>query len=180
MANSSAPEPRLRIATVADAEMLSRLGARLFEQTFGAVNTAEDMATYLGQSFRPDLQAAELGDQECRVWIAEDVDGTPIGYAMLWRGRRTEGLDAKAPAEIQRIYADRAFHGRAVGDTLMRACVEQARVWGCDVIWLAVWQRNPRAIAFYEKNGFQRVGVKTFQLGADTQHDYVMVKNIHS
>ena len=178
MTNSTASEPRLRIATVDDAVVVSRLAARLFEQTFGAVNTAEDMKSYLAHSFRPELQAAELGDQACRTWIAEDTDGTPIGYAMLWRGNRTEGVEATSPAEIQRIYVDRALHGRAVGDALMRACVEQARAWACDVIWLAVWQRNPRDIAFYEKNGFERVGVKTFQLGADLQNDYVMVKSL--
>jgi GNAT superfamily N-acetyltransferase len=138
------------------------------------------MSLYLEQTFRPELQAAELGDSACVVWIAEDRAGTPIGYAMLWRDSRVDVVDAEHPAEIQRIYAERSHHGRGVGHALMRACVEQARAWGADVLWLAVWQKNPRAIAFYEKNGFRRVGVKTFQLGTDLQHDYVMARSLTS
>jgi ribosomal protein S18 acetylase RimI-like enzyme len=60
----------------------------------------------------------------------------------------------------------------------MDRCLDQARQWGCDVIWLAVWEENPRAIRFYEKHGFQKAGVKTFQLGAELQHDFVMARNL--
>jgi diamine N-acetyltransferase len=60
----------------------------------------------------------------------------------------------------------------------MKACVEQARAWGCDALWLAVWERNPRAIAFYEKSGFRKVGRQTFLLGHDVQHDDVMEQSL--
>ena len=56
----------------------------------------------------------------------------------------------------------------------MRACFERATALGCDVIWLGVWERNPRAIAFYEKMGFATVGGHSFMLGRDLQHDLVM------
>lgn len=168
----------LRLATIQDAGLLSRLAASLFEETFASANTVEDMAMYLAQTFRPERQAGELGDPACRVWIADDDDHTPIGYAMLWRDSRIECVNAERPAEIQRIYAARAFHGGGVGEALMQACIAQCEAWKCDVLWLAVWQRNPRAIAFYEKTGFRRVGVTTFSLGEDLQHDYVMARSL--
>ena len=68
----------------------------------------------------------------------------------------------------------RSFHGRGVGEALLNACVRQAREWGCDVVWLGVWERNPRAIAFYEKWGFRRVGEQRFLVGTDSQRDHVM------
>ena len=108
------------------------------------------------------------------VLIAEDPAGSPIGYAMLRRGALGPGINASDPAEIERIYADRDWHGRGVGPLLMRVCLSQARDWKCDVIWLGVWEKNPRAIAFYEKNGFRAVGRQTFLLGRDVQHDLVM------
>lgn len=46
------------------------------------------------------------------------------------------------------------------------------------MLWLAVWEKNPRAIAFYEKNGFRAVGDQPFQVGSDTQRDIVMVRDI--
>jgi ribosomal protein S18 acetylase RimI-like enzyme len=56
----------------------------------------------------------------------------------------------------------------------MDQCIEQARAWGADVLWLAVWRENPRAIAFYTRRGFTPVGETTFVLGSDLQHDVVM------
>jgi ribosomal protein S18 acetylase RimI-like enzyme len=166
----------LRQAGVSDARTLTELGARLFEQTFGAANTAEDMRVYLSTAFRLDELTADLADDASAIWIAEDSTGTAIGYAVLRRGTSADGVVAAQSAEIQRIYADRAWHGRGVGHELMRACLKQARAWGCDAVWLAVWEQNPRAIAFYEKVGFRAVGKQTFVLGSDVQQDVVMMR----
>jgi GNAT superfamily N-acetyltransferase len=43
-------------------------------------------------------------------------------------------------------------------------------------MWLGVWERNPRAVAFYRKYGFTRVGEHTFMLGADAQTDWVLAR----
>lgn len=166
-------QPTLRVATVADAELISALAARLFEQTFGAANTVDDMQAYLASAFTPDVQRKELQQSDRTFFIAE-LDGEPVGYSLIRRDSKIESVVAACPAEVERIYVDRTLHGKKVGDQLMNACVERAKRWGSDVLWLAVWEENPRAIAFYERRGFRRVGKKTFQLGADTQHDYVM------
>jgi diamine N-acetyltransferase len=170
---------RIRRAATGDAGALVALGARLFEQTFGAANTPEDMKKYLAGAFTVDRLSAELADDACAVWIASDAaTGEQIGYAVLRLGPSADGVVAKRPAEIQRIYADRAWHGRGVGQSLMDACIDQARAWACDVIWLAVWEKNPRAIAFYERVGFVGTGRKTFVLGSDIQRDLVMVREL--
>jgi ribosomal protein S18 acetylase RimI-like enzyme len=65
-----------------------------------------------------------------------------------------------------------------VGALLLDQCVQQAREWECDLVWLAVWERNPRAIRFYEKHGFHPLGQKEFWLGTDLQHDFVMARNL--
>ena len=104
------------------------------------------------------MQTTELADPERTTFIAADSAGQPIGYAMVRRNRTTDGVTGVAPGELQRIYVDRPWHGRGVGDALMTRCVEQARAWGCDAFWLGVWQQNPRAIAFYERSGFKHSG----------------------
>jgi ribosomal protein S18 acetylase RimI-like enzyme len=169
---------QVRPATPRDASMLATLAARLFEQTFGPMNDPDDVRMYVGEAFSPAVQGEELADPERIVWIAEDPGGAPIGYAMLRRGGTAPGVDSSRSAEVQRIYADRVWHGRGVGETLMRACVDQAREWRCDMIWLGVWERNPRAIAFYEKTGFEHVGRQTFVLGRDVQFDLVMSRRL--
>ncbi len=169
---------RLRRAAPSDARLLAELAARLFEDTYSKDNDPEDMRSYLAGAFSEDMQFAELADPDHVTWIALGPTDQPIGYAAMRRGTRADGVVAVRPAEVERIYADHAWHGHGIGAALMAACVEQARAWECDVLWLAVWQRNPRAIAFYEKTGFCKVGRQTFVLGSDLQHDDVMARSI--
>jgi ribosomal protein S18 acetylase RimI-like enzyme len=164
----------IRQATIDDAEVLAELGARLFEQTFGPVNTREDMEAYLPSAFSPDIQRAELAEPDRIALIAFDETGMPVGYAMTRRGSRSSGVVSARPVEIQRIYVDRTLHGRGLGDRLMNSCVEQARAWNADLLWLAVWEQNARAIAFYKRSGFAVIGGQDFVLGSDVQHDLVM------
>ena len=42
------------------------------------------------------------------------------------------------------------------------------------MLWLGVWERNPRAQAFYRKSGFADVGSQVFLVGTDAQTDRVM------
>jgi diamine N-acetyltransferase len=156
-----------------DAGILAALGERLFREAFGAMNDPEDLRRFLTETYSPALQLDELRDSNRAAWVAE-VSGRPAGYALLRRGAAPACVVARRPAEVQRIYADRVWHGRGVGKSLMGACVEQSRAWGRDVLWLGVWERNPRAIAFYEKWGFRRVGEQRFVVGTDSQRDHVM------
>ncbi len=132
------------------------------------------MQDYLAHAFTPEKQRAELEHPDRAAWVAEDENGTLVGYTFMLVGSTTEGVQGRKPAEVERIYADQPMHGTGLGKRLMETCVEHATRSGCDVLWLAVWEQNPRAIAFYERQGFTRVGAKTFQLGDDLQRDYVM------
>jgi GNAT superfamily N-acetyltransferase len=157
----------------ADARLLAALGARLFEDAFGAMNDPDDVRLFLARTYSPELQLAELGEANRATWFAE-MNHEPVGYTIARRGSESPHVVARHPAEVLRIYADRAWHGRGVGGALMNACVEQARAWGCDVLWLGVWEQNARGIAFYEKWGFRRVGEQRFLVGTDSQRDHVM------
>ena len=117
------------------------------------------------------------------TWIAETSDPaslglTAIGYATVRRHSRSDGIAFRAPAELERIYVVRSWHGRSVGAALMDACVAETQQWQCDGLWLGVWEKNPSAIAFYRRMGFSVVGKKTFQLGGDTQDDFVMARAV--
>jgi hypothetical protein len=45
-------------------------------------------------------------------------------------------------------------------------------------LWLGVWERNARGIAFYRKAGFADVGAQEFVLGTDVQSDRVMLRPV--
>jgi ribosomal protein S18 acetylase RimI-like enzyme len=168
----------IRRATIADAAVVSRFAARVFEHTFGPDNSAEDMAQYLAQAFTVQKQSEEIGAAD-NVCLLAELEGAIVGYALLTEGSTHETVVAHAPTatrfmEICRFYVDPEWHGRGIAHTLMDACVAKAQTTHAEQLWLGVWSENPKAIRFYEKRGFAQVGVTTFMLGSDLQHDKVM------
>ena len=171
------PPIRLRRADDQDTALLAELGARTFQDTFGPDNTPEDMAAYLASAFGPRQQAAELADPGTVFLIAEAY-GETIGYARTKQGPAPECIAGGRPIEIIRLYATLDWIGRGVGAALMHGCLAQAQQRGCDVVWLDVWERNTRAIAFYRQWGFADVGTQPFVLGTDVQHDLLMARAV--
>ena len=167
------PGLTIRRGTLADAGLLSELGARTFSETFAADNTPEDLAAYVATSFNVAQQTAELEDPASTFLVAE-VDGRAAGYAKLHDGEPEKGVEGANPVELVRLYVSRDWLGRGIGEQLMRACVDEARQAGHDSIWLGVWERNGRAQAFYRKWNFRTVGEHVFRLGSDLQRDILM------
>ena len=167
--------PLLRPAKLADALALSRLAEQTFRETFGAANTDQDMALHCRTSYGEAIQAREIAAADMLTFLSEE-DGRLVGFAQLrWNGA-PECVVAKAAGEIQRLYVAQDWHGKGVAQELMHACLEELRARGADVAWLGVWERNPRAIAFYRKSGFVEVGDHVFEVGTDPQRDIVMAR----
>ena len=168
------PPISVRPATTGDSVLLAELAIETFRDAFGAENSAEDMALYLAKSFSPALQAAELADPSV-VFLVAELGGDAVGYVQLRNGPSPASVRASRPVEIARFYARREWIGRGVGPALMERVRREARARGHNGIWLGVWERNERAIAFYRKWGFVEVGSQPFKLGNDLQTDLVMV-----
>jgi GNAT superfamily N-acetyltransferase len=165
----------VRKASFRDNVLLSTIGAETFIDAFAADNVPEDMDLYLRQSFSPAIQSAELADPSSQFLIAE-IAGEPVGYARLRHGAPPGPLTGFTPVELVRLYARASWIGRNVGAALMEACLAEAAATGHDVIWLGVWERNARAIAFYRKWGFTDIGSHPFRLGNDIQTDLLMAR----
>ena len=159
----------------ADAAWLAALAERTFRETYSAHNTPEDMEQYVAGHFGPARQETELRDPAITTLVAE-VDGRPAGYAQLARTEPPRVVTGAAPLEVLRFYVDRPWHGQGVAQILMTAAGDTARGAGAHTLWLGVWERNERAIAFYRKSGFVDVGTQIFVLGADHQRDFVLAR----
>ncbi len=56
----------------------------------------------------------------------------------------------------------------------MAATLSAAAATGAATAWLGVNEENSRAIRFYEKHGFTKVGRKHFRLGDRVEDDWVL------
>lgn len=160
-------------ASVEDAAQVARIGAALFCQAYEGAIRAEDLETYADEAFSETIQRNELSDPDVVTLLVRD--GPEIaGFAQL--RRREIPFHDRQPANVElwRIYLDRRYHGTGLARQLLGEAGTVARSLGATGIWLAVWEQNRRAMAFYEKHGFRRVGRQAFKLLEQLQCDVVM------
>ena len=170
---------KIRRGNVGDAETLSPLAIKIFNDAFAAnpLNKPEDMRAYIVEAFSLEQTRRELADENFIFFIAE-VEARMIGYAKLQEHSTEDCVTDDDPIELSRLYVLKDFHGRGIAEKLMNECFDIARRRNYQTMWLGVWEYNHRAQKFYEKLGFRKVGSHVFQLGSDAQTDWVMERKI--
>ena len=141
-----------------------------------------DIPMPMDHSVSPDAQGRKLGGKI--IIMGESLEDDEV-VTLLRRlpmnhiiSDAHESVSGSEPIEIQRIYVDPSVIGQGLGAILMQACLDEAEAHEYETIWLGVWEHNHRAIAFYEKWGFDTVGKQLFQLGSDEQTDVIMQRAV--
>jgi ribosomal protein S18 acetylase RimI-like enzyme len=169
----------IRQATSEDAKVLTDLAYTTFWDAFAhhPKNAPDDLNHYMRQAFNQEQIATELAEDK-NIFLIADIEGEAAGYSKIIIDNIEPGITAERPIELSRLYSHQKHLGQGVGQSLMDACFERARAEGRDVMWLGVWEYNPRAQRFYEKNGFRVVGSHVFLLGKDPQTDLLMQREL--
>lgn len=154
-------------------DQLQKIGKQTFAEAFSSDNSEEDMKLYLDEGFSTDKLKNELSDKNSEFYFAV-LDANIIGYLKINFGQSQTEIKDENTLEIERIYVLKEFHGKKVGQILYQKAMEISKQRGVDYVWLGVWEKNPRAIQFYKKNGFVEFDKHTFKLGNDEQTDIMM------
>jgi ribosomal protein S18 acetylase RimI-like enzyme len=170
----------IRQAIETDLEALTQLGEITFREAYAAQNTAADMDFYLRTYMNRDMTLLDLRDAGTVFYVAE----TPtqlVGYVKLKKMPHDLLGQTGVVLELKRIYVLKEHYGKGIAQLLLKSTEEYAVQMGLPGINLAVWKENPRAIAFYLKEGFETKGETTFDWGTGKiDSDWVMVKKISS
>ena len=163
----------IRKASQSDIAELQTIGRQTFSETFAYCNTEENMQKYLDGSFNFDQLKSEIHNPNSEFYLAT-INKKTIGYLKInYNQAQTELKDMQA-LEIERIYVLKEFHGKRIGQILYNKAFQIAQQRNSHFIWLGVWENNPRAIRFYQKNGFVEFDKHIFKLGEDEQTDVMM------
>ncbi len=172
----------IRQATTDDAGALAALAAVTFPLACPPGSSPADVAAHLAGTLSADNFRAYLADPDVTVLVL-DADGELRGYSLLVN-RASQDPDVAAvltalPAvELSKCYVHPDHHGLGASAELMRASIDAAAATGSAGLWLGVNSQNARAIRFYEKSDFRRVGTKSFTLGTTVEHDFVMERTL--
>lgn len=145
---------RVRLAEVGDAEQIARVHTQVWRETYRDLVAAEVLAPRLDvadATARWGLRLSETPPGTDPVWVGIDPDGEVIALGCAGAPR-----DAEAPAarELWAINVSASAQGTGLADLLMD------RMVGQEPAYLWVMEGNDRAIAFYERHGFEQDGAR--------------------
>ena len=165
-------------AGIWDSEAIADVAAATFPLACPPGATQDDIATFIDDVLSAERFSEYLTDPD-RTVLKVTHGGAIVGYAMLIDGEPADpdvgrAVTLRPTTEISKLYVLPGNHGTGVASALMDAIVKRAVAAGCAGLWLGVNQENVRAQRFYAKHGFTQVGTKTFVVGTQLHHDFVM------
>jgi GNAT superfamily N-acetyltransferase len=114
-----------------------------------AAAMAELSARYGGSGDDTPIDASDFAPPNGAFLVAEDETGRLVGCA----GWRTHGDDA----ELKRMFTIADVRGRGVARQVLTAIEDSARGEGRKRVILETGDKQPEAIALYEKCGYERI-----------------------
>jgi len=158
-----------------DVKELQEISRQTFFETFAMDNTESDMQKYLDDELTVDKLMDEIENPAIEIYFAR-TSHQPAGYLTLHFSNDATELPGHKGLKIERLYILQKWQGKKLGQILLDFTTEIAIKHLVDYLWLGVWERNFKAIGFYEKNGFVKSGSTIFMLGDDQQTDFIMKK----
>ncbi|WP_110926366.1 GNAT family N-acetyltransferase [Bacillus massiliglaciei] len=160
-----------------DLLILQEISRETFNETFQHQNSAENMKAYLEKAFHPSQLEKELSDPSSQFFFVY-TDHEIAGYLKVnVDDAQSEEMGGES-LEVERIYIKSAFQKAGIGRYLLNKAMELAKEQNKKTIWLGVWEKNEKAIAFYKKMGFIPAGAHSFYMGDEEQTDFIMTKSL--
>ena len=166
-------EVSFKKAGIEDLEEVQMLAIETFYPAFAPLNTEENMRFYMDRAFSREQLEKELTEVNS-IFLLAQLHGKNTAYLKVNLGAAQTDLQDPEALEIQRIYVHPDYQNLKLGEQLIRKAITLAREHDLKYLWLGVWEKNLRAIRFYERQGFIQVGQHPFPFGDDLQTDLIM------
>lgn len=170
---------KIRKANAADAAILALLARISFEQAFGCVWDKDVLKNYLSKTFCVQKMKQSIEKENNIFWIAF-ADELPVGYAKLKKYSPYEKLHDPRPAQLQKIYLLTDFTRIGIGEKMQDALFNEVALNGIETLWLAVWDKNDKAVQFYERHGFEKTTTYHYDYEKMSFDYFVMTKEFRA
>lgn len=171
----------VRRAEVGDAAIVALLGRLTFRETFAHLYAQheDELSAYLDHTFSVAKITSSLSKSQNRYWLAF-FDDLPVGYAKLKYRSANALIEEPSSGQLQKIYVLSEFIAHRIGHALIEVCMNWAVAADAKTMWLTVLDTNDRAIRFYERQGWNRIGKSKFSIGTQDFSFLVMATQIVS
>lgn len=148
---------------ISHVEIIAQLGAQSFIESHGSSAASNDIDKYVNEKFNIEQLKKELSDTAA-IFRLLYYDGKPAAYSKIIPNCPNPLLTEVTVCKMERLYVLKAYYDKKLGQPLFEDSVRIAKENGQIGIWLNVWTGNPRAIKFYEKQGFKIIGETSFKI----------------
>jgi ribosomal protein S18 acetylase RimI-like enzyme len=169
-------EIKYRYAVPSDALRLSILFQTVYITTYGFEGVSNEYASFISKRFAPQYIENTITNGQDSIIVAT-LNENLVGVAEIDFNRPCPIGNVEEP-ELGKLYVLDAFFGKGIGYNLMNEVEKTALAKGHKQVWLEVWDENPRAIAFYERQGYQAIGSVPFPMDDNTYTNIVMIKTL--
>lgn len=165
----------IRVATIADAATLAKLGATTFVETFGLMYQAEDLATFLTSSRAEEVYAKLLSDPHVRVELAFlNEMPEPVGYIVVGPCKLpVDNLEAAA-GEVRELYVLAKQQKHKIGTQLMGRALQWLESQCRAPLYVGVYCENIGAQRLYGRFGFKKFGEYNFPVGKHIDREFIL------
>ncbi|MHA7128859.1 GNAT family N-acetyltransferase [Algoriphagus namhaensis] len=160
-----------------DLEDFVAMARKAFVEAYADQNTAKNIEHYLRESFTVEQISRELMQAGSHFFILKK-ENQIIGYTKVNQVPAQADIHDPESLEIARLYVLKAFQSQRFGQNLLEYALAFAKQNQKKYVWLGVWEHNPKAIRFYEKNGFEKFGTHPFPFGDEVQTDWLMRREV--
>ncbi|TWC76345.1 ribosomal protein S18 acetylase RimI-like enzyme [Rhizobium sp. SJZ105] len=170
------PESNIKIefANSDDVNALSALSIGVWLHTYATRGVVKSYADFVLTEFAPEKFLQHLQDAN-QIVLKCELEGNLLGYLRAHMDTKCPGSPS-VKCEVTTLYVQERYQNSGIGTRLLERLDQNLRGIGIDTYWLSVNAQNARAILFYQKRNFKRIGSIYFPLDGSQHENFVMLK----
>jgi ribosomal protein S18 acetylase RimI-like enzyme len=162
----------IRKAQEQDASGLAAVSIEVWLNTYLRDGISQLFADYVLSEFTTPKFRNAIDDSNLAIWVSDGGNGID-GYVTVC-STATSPLPDCSPLEIMTLYVRPKRQSGGRGVALLRHALDYCGGIGAGSAWLKVNAENHRAIDFYLRHGFSKIGSTYFRIGEQAYENDVM------
>lgn len=146
-----------------DIKELVKVARTTFLEAHEKSASRKDLDVYLEKHYTEKALQEDINDPKTIYRIIQQ-EGNIVGFSKIILDHPHPDVKNTNVTKMERVYVLEAFHGKRLGPELFNLNLKIAKEHHQCGIWLYTWTGNHRAIAFYEKKGFEIIGHHDFKI----------------
>lgn len=134
-----------------DFTALAELARHCWHDTYRGLLSDDYIEAFVRRAYSRETLTYHYRRADSSFWVAEDSQGKLVGF--------TQSTTTGPTALLVRLYVAPGYQHQGIGRALWRLVRRNLERSGAKTCALTVLQTNTRALHFYERLGFERVGI---------------------